>query len=193
MEKRGLTRRAVVKLAGGAAAALLSIKEAGAGITADVTVGAASAQPKSARGAGKMGYAALYNSIKCIYEATGIPPKPPSEYQSLFKVIARECRQGHETHELLRRAVQERARRECVFGESLLAGGVPAIRRQSDDVDFVLDALSNCGTVLEGKSSSARLLESYRGFVFDKCDRAGLKLSEDERALIDVWFGSSAL
>lgn len=175
MKKRDVTRRAVLKLAGGAAVAALSAKEA-AGAIGDVTA-LAPVRAMPVTGPDKPNFAHLLHSITRIYEATRIPPIPPSEYKKLFQLVASECQQWRYTPVQMRTAVHARAKRERIF--------------ESQDVDFVLDTLQGSGAGLDRKSSSASLAQSYRGFISAKCRETGIELSETDRAVIDAWFGSS--
>jgi hypothetical protein len=59
------------------------------------------------------------------------------------------------------------------------------------DVSFVLDAVDEIDPWLEHTRSPAAVARAYRDFVLAKCHHAGVKLSEDEYQLVQVWFGAS--
>jgi hypothetical protein len=59
------------------------------------------------------------------------------------------------------------------------------------DVSFVLDAVDEMDPWLEHTRSPAAVARAYRDYVLAKCHSAGLKLTDDEYQLIQVWFGAS--
>ena len=59
------------------------------------------------------------------------------------------------------------------------------------DVGFVLDAVDEIDPWLEHTRSPAAVARAYRDFVLAKCNHAGVKLTDDELQLVQVWFGAS--
>ena len=117
----------------------------------------------------------LQNSILRIYEACKAPPIPPSEYQLLFTLIATEVQERGYSPQKTAPAIVMRARRE-------------GSRISMKDVSFVLHAIDEITPWLEHRHSSAALARAYRDFVLMKCDQAGVRLTEDEHQLVQVWF-----
>jgi hypothetical protein len=122
--------------------------------------------------------AELQNSITRIYEACKAPPLPPSEYQLLFTLIATEVHERGFAPGKTAQAVVARAHQE-------------GLRIAMKDVSFVLDAVDEIDPWLEHTRSPAAVARAYRDFVLAKCHHAGVKLSEDEYQLVQVWFGAS--
>jgi hypothetical protein len=122
--------------------------------------------------------AELQNSINRIYEACKAPPLPPSEYQLLFTLIATEVHERGFAPVKTAQAVIARANRE-------------GLRIAMKDVSFVLDAVDEIDPWLEHTRSPAAVARAYRDFVLAKCHHAGVKLTEDEYQLVQVWFGAS--
>ena len=122
--------------------------------------------------------AELQHSITRIYEACKAPPLPPSEYQLLFTLIATEVHErGFAPHKTAQ-AVVARASQEGL-GLAL------------KDVAFVLDAVDEIDPWLEQTRSPGAVARAYRDFVLQKCHHAGVRLTEDEHQLVQVWFGAS--
>jgi hypothetical protein len=128
-------------------------------------------------GSGKL--AELQNSISRIYEACKAPPLPPSEYQLLFTLIATE--------------VHERGFAPVKTAQAVVARAAAqeGLRLAMKDVSFVLDAVDEMDPWLEHTRSPAAVARAYRDYVLAKCHSAGLKLTDDEYQLIQVWFGAS--
>ncbi|MBT3069327.1 NYN domain-containing protein [Rhodomicrobium sp. Az07] len=122
--------------------------------------------------------AELQTSITRIYDACKAPPLPPSEYQLLFTLIATEVHDRGFAPVKTAQAVVERATRE-------------GLRVAMKDVSFVLDAVDEIDPWLEHTRSPAAVARAYRDFVLAKCHHAGVKLTEDEHQLVQVWFGAS--
>jgi hypothetical protein len=122
--------------------------------------------------------AELQNSITRIYEACKAPPLPPSEYQLLFTLIATEVHERGFAPVKTAQAVIARASQE-------------GLRIALKDVSFVLDAVDEIDPWLEHTRSPAAVARAYRDFVLAKCHHAGVKLTEDEHQLVQVWFGAS--
>lgn len=122
--------------------------------------------------------AELQNSITRIYEACKAPPLPPSEYQLLFTLIATEVHERGFAPVKTAQAVVTRASQE-------------GLRIAMKDVSFVLEAVDEIDPWLEHTRSPAAVARAYRDFVLSKCHHAGVKLTEDEYQLIQVWFGAS--
>ncbi|WKW49637.1 NYN domain-containing protein [Rhodomicrobium lacus] len=122
--------------------------------------------------------AELQTSITRIYDACKAPPLPPSEYQLLFTLIATEVHERGFAPVKTAQAVVERATRE-------------GLRVAMKDVSFVLDAVDEIDPWLEHTRSPAAVARAYRDFVLAKCHHAGVKLTEDEHQLVQVWFGAS--
>jgi hypothetical protein len=122
--------------------------------------------------------AELQASITRIYEACKAPPLPPSEYQLLFTLIATEVHERGFTPVKTAQAVIARAHQE-------------GLRIAMKDVSFVLDAVDEIDPWLEHTRSPAAVARAYRDFVLAKCHHAGVKLTEDEYQLVQVWFGAS--
>src|SRR5262249_47734959 len=123
-------------------------------------------------------YVELQHSITRIYEASKAPPLPPSEYQVLFTLIATEVHENSFSALKTGAAVVERAEKH-------------GVRLHMKDVAFVLDAIDEMDPWLEHTRSAGAVARAYRDFVLTKCNAAGLKLTEDEYQLIQVWFGAS--
>jgi NYN domain len=122
--------------------------------------------------------AELQHSITRIYEACKAPPLPPSEYQLLFTMIATE--------------VHERGFAPVKTAQSVVArANQEGLRIALKDVAFVLDAVDEIDPWLEHTRSPAAVARAYRDFVLAKCLHAGVKLTDDEHQLIQVWFGAS--
>jgi NYN domain len=122
--------------------------------------------------------AELQHSITRIYEACKAPPLPPSEYQLLFTLIATEVHERGFSALKTAQAVVSRANQE-------------GLRIAMKDVAFVLDAVDEIDPWLEHTRSPAAVARAYRDFVLAKCQQAGVKLTEDEYQLVQVWFGAS--
>jgi hypothetical protein len=122
--------------------------------------------------------AELQSSITRIYEACKAPPLPPSEYQLLFTLIATEVLERGFAPVKTAQAVVARANQE-------------GLRLAIKDVNFVLEAVDEVDPWLENSRSPAAVARAYRDFVLAKCHSAGVKLTEDEYQLIQVWFGAS--
>ncbi len=120
----------------------------------------------------------LQNSITRIYDACKAPPLPPSEYQLLFTLIATEVHERGFAPVKTAQAVVARANQE-------------GLRVAMKDVSFVLDAVDEIDPWLEHTRSPAAVARAYRDFVLAKCNHAGVKLTEDEYQLVQVWFGAS--
>ncbi len=122
--------------------------------------------------------AELQNSITRIYEACKAPPLPPSEYQLLFTLIATE--------------VHERGFAPVKTAQAVVArAGQEGLRVAMKDVSFVLEAVDEIDPWLEHTRSPASVARAYRDFVLARCHHAGVKLTEDEYQLVQVWFGAS--
>ncbi len=122
--------------------------------------------------------AELQHSITRIYEACKAPPLPPSEYQLLFGLIATE--------------VHERGFAPVKTAQSVVArANQEGLRIALKDVAFVLDAVDEIDPWLEHTRSPAAVARAYRDFVLAKCHHAGVKLTDDEHQLVQVWFGAS--
>ena len=122
--------------------------------------------------------AELQHSITRIYEACKAPPLPPSEYQLLFSLIATE--------------VHERGFAPVKTAQSVVArSNQEGLRIALKDVAFVLDAVDEIDPWLEHTRSPAAVARAYRDFVLAKCHHAGVKLTDDEHQLVQVWFGAS--
>ena len=122
--------------------------------------------------------AELQHSITRIDEACKAPPLPPSEYQLLFGLIATE--------------VHERGFAPVKTAQSVVArANQEGLRIALKDVAFVLDAVDEIDPWLEHTRSPAAVARAYRDFVLAKCHHAGVKLTDDEHQLVQVWFGAS--
>ncbi len=133
-------------------------------------------QPEASSSSSKL--AELQNSITRIYEACKAPPLPPSEYQLLFTLIATEVHERGFAPLKTAQAVVSRANQE-------------GLRIALKDVSFVLNAVDEIDPWLEHTRSPAAVARAYRDFVLAKCLHAGVKLTEDEYQLVQVWFGAS--
>lgn len=120
----------------------------------------------------------LQRSITRIYEACQAPPLPPSEYQVLFTLIAAEVRENGFAPERSASAVVARA----------AEAGLKLVEK---DVSFVLQGVDDMDPWLEHTRSASAVARAYRDFVLGRCAQAGLRLSDDEQQLIQVWFGAS--
>lgn len=133
-------------------------------------------QQQAAGGNGRL--ADLQRSITRIYEACQAPPLPPSEYQLLFTLIASEVRDNGFAPDRSANAVVKRAEEA---GLKLFA----------KDVNFVIEAVDEIDPWLEHTRSSTAVARAYRDYVLARCQQAGVSLSEDEKQLVQVWFGAS--
>ena len=124
--------------------------------------------------------AELQHSITRIYEACKAPPLPPSEYQLLFTLIASEVHERGFAPVKTAQAVVARATQE-------------GLRVALKDVAFVLDAVDEIDPWLEHTRSPAAVARAYRDFVLAKCYHAGVKLTDDEHQLVQVWFGAEPM
>lgn len=120
----------------------------------------------------------LQRSITRIYEACQAPPLPPSEYQVLFTLIAAEVRENGFAPDRSAAAVVARAAK---------AG----LKLSEKDVAFVLQGVDDMDPWLEHTRSSSAVARAYRDYVLGRCTQAGLRLTDDEQQLIQVWFGAS--
>lgn len=120
----------------------------------------------------------LQRSITRIYEACQAPPLPPSEYQLLFTLIASEVRENGFAPNRSSEAVVKRA-------------AEAGLKLGTKDVAFVIDAVDELDPWLEHTRSPAAVARAYRDYVLARCTQAGVDLTEDERQLIQVWFGAS--
>lgn len=150
------------------------------GTSAAAPAAAAAAAPlrgsKDQNSTGRL--AELQRSITRIYEACQAPPLPPSEYQVLFALIAAEVRENGFTPERTSAAVVTRATE---------AG----LKLSAKDVSFVIEAVDEVDPWLEHTRSPSAVARAYRDYVFARCSQAGVKLSDDEYQLVQVWFGAS--
>lgn len=134
-------------------------------------------QPQSQQnGNGRL--AELQRSITRIYEACQAPPLPPSEYQLLFTLIAAEVRENG--------FAPDRSAESVVIRAS--AAG---LKLSPKDVSFVINAVDEIDPWLEHTRSPSAVARAYRDFVLGRCSQVGLKLTDDEHQLIQVWFGAS--
>jgi len=122
----------------------------------------------------------LQRSITRIYEASKAPPLPPSEYQLLFSLIAEEVqdngfRTGRTASAVIARAEQN------------------GVRFAEQDVGFVLGAVDALDPWLERARTPQAIAGVYRDVILNRCRKGGLELSDDERQLIDVWFGAAQM
>ncbi|MEJ2117832.1 MAG: NYN domain-containing protein [Alphaproteobacteria bacterium] len=136
------------------------------------------AQNRDQVGGGGGRLAELQRSITRIYEACQAPPLPPSEYQVLFALIATEVRENGFAPDRSAEAVVKRA------SES-------GLKLAAKDVAFVIEAVDEVDPWLEHTRSPAAVARAYRDYVLARCAQAGVMLSEDERQLVQVWFGAS--
>lgn len=143
-------------------------------VSAQQKPGSAQRQPES----NSTKLAELQNSITRIYESCKAPPLPPSEYQMLFGLIATEVHERGFAPVKTAQAVVARAAHE-------------GLKVALKDVTFILDAIDEIDPWLEHTRSPAAVARAYRDFVLHRCQTAGLKLSDDEFQLIQVWFGAS--
>jgi len=134
-------------------------------------------QPLSPSG-GNTRMSELQNSITRIHQASKAPPLPPSEYQLLFELIAAEL---HENGFHPRRTVSG------VIARAEQSG----VRLAEADVSFVIGAVDDADPWLENTRSPADIARTYRDVILSQCDKAGVQLSEDERQLVQVWFGAA--
>lgn len=136
--------------------------------------GQSPAQPGGERLAG------LQRSITRIYEASKAPPLPPSEYQLLFSLIAAE--------------VQENGFRPGRTPSGVIARAEEnGVRLAHQDVAFVLNAIDDVDPWLERSRTPEAIARGYRDVILTRCREGGLELSDDERQLVDVWFGAAQL
>jgi hypothetical protein len=120
----------------------------------------------------------LQRSITRIYEACQAPPLPPSEYQVLFTLIAAEVREKGFAPERTASAVVARA-------------AEAGLKLAAKDVSFVINGVDEVDPWLEHTRSPSAVARAYRDYVLSRCSQAGVNLTDDERQLIQVWFGAS--
>ncbi|MGO9172242.1 MAG: toll/interleukin-1 receptor domain-containing protein [Rhodomicrobium sp.] len=120
----------------------------------------------------------LQDTITRIYEASNAPPLPPSEYQPLFSLIATEVRERGFATINTAQAVAASANQE-------------GLHIALQDVIFVVNALDEIDPGLDHTRTPAAVAKAYRDWVLSKCHQEGVKLTDDEHTLIQVWFGAS--
>ncbi len=177
-----MTRRGLLKfVAGIAATAAFKTRAANASTRATSNADSAQAIPQSDQPVAKEDsswLAKLKNSVTRIYEASRVPPLPPSEYRQLFTLIAAEIHARAFAPVRTAEAVSARARRK-------------GLKLAKKDISFVLDALHQTSPQWSHSPSPAALARAYRNFVFAKCRRAGVELSQFDCRLIQVWLRGS--
>lgn len=117
----------------------------------------------------------LQKSIARIHEASQIPPLAPPDYRTLFRVMAQELSEkglngGQTITGIILRSSQ--------FGLDL----------NRDDVQFVLDVVSEADPWFEQGVSPDLFSGRVRNYVVAKCRQNGVQLSSDELELIEAWF-----
>ena len=89
-------------------------------------------------------------------------------------------------------ALHERGFAPVKTAQAVVArAGQEGLRIAMKDVSFVLEAVDEIDPWLEHTRSPAAVARAYRDFVLARCHHAGVKLSEDEYQLVQVWFGAS--
>ncbi|MEM7619708.1 MAG: NYN domain-containing protein [Pseudomonadota bacterium] len=119
--------------------------------------------------------AGLQKSIARIHEASQIPPLAPPDYRTLFQIMAQELSEkglngGQTISGIVLRASQ--------YGLEL----------NRDDVQFLLDVVSEADPWFEQGISPDLFAGRVRNYVVAKCRQNGLQLMQDELELIEAWF-----
>ena len=117
----------------------------------------------------------LQKSIARIHEASHVPPLAPPDYRTLFKVMTQELSEkglnGAQTISNIALRAQQ--------------SGVDIAR---DDVQFLLDVVSEADPWFEQGVSPELFAGRVRNFVISRCRQNNLQLSSDELELIEAWF-----
>ncbi|MEN2494531.1 MAG: hypothetical protein TECD_00434 [Hyphomicrobiaceae bacterium hypho_1] len=125
-----------------------------------------------------LGTTELQETITRIQEACEAPPFSPPEYSTLLSILDQEISenqlQGVKT-------LQNIGYRAAKVG----------INISSDDVRYILDAVTEGDPWLDKGSSVALLSERLRSHVVRRCKEHGLHLSSAELELIDTWFSAT--
>ncbi len=117
----------------------------------------------------------LQKSIARIHEASHVPPLAPPDYRTLFKLM---------TQELSEKGLNGG---QTISNIALMAqqSGIDIAR---DDVQFLLDVVSEADPWFEQGVSPELFAGRVRNFVIARCRQNGLQLSSDELELIEAWF-----
>lgn len=126
------------------------------------------------------GQSEMRRSVTRICEASKAPPLPPSTYQLIFNLISAEVAERGFHPERTVSAVVSRAAQS-------------GIQLGSDEVAFVLTAVDEMDPWLERSQTAQAIARTYRDTILSRCKAAGLRLTDDEYQLIEVWFGPSQL
>ena len=121
----------------------------------------------------------MQQSIARIHEACQAPPLAPPEYRALFEVMAQELSDNGLAGAQTLTSITERAQDRGIN-----------VRRE--DVQFVLDAVSEADPWYEQGASAVLFAGRFRNFVVARCRSQGLTLSSDELDLIEAWFAGAA-
>lgn len=119
--------------------------------------------------------AELQKSIARIHEASQIPPLAPPDYRNVFRIMAQELSEkglnGGQT-----------------IGGIVLRGSQYGLDLSRDDVQFLLDVVSEADPWFEQGVSPDLFAGRVRNYVVAKCRHNGLHLTQDELELIEAWF-----
>jgi hypothetical protein len=144
-------------------------------------IAAASPPPQQYQPAGRGEQApSVQQSIARIHEACQAPPLAPPEYRALFEVMAQELSDNGLAGAQTLTSITERAQDRGIN-----------VRRE--DVQFVLDAVSEADPWYEQGASAVLFAGRFRNFVVARCREQGLNLSADELDLVDAWFTGGAM
>jgi hypothetical protein len=110
-----------------------------------------------------------------IYRVAKVPPLPPNEYRFIAAALSAELFENHFEKARTAQAVLARA-------------GQQGLRLAIEDVFFVFDAVEEMDPGFKYTSSVGRIAYSYCNFVLMKCEETGVKLTKEERRLIETHF-----
>jgi hypothetical protein len=120
----------------------------------------------------------IRDTLTRFYEASKLPPLPPSEYQLLFSSMARYAtKHGNSiahTERSLNASFERRG--SCI---------------QRKDIGFILNVAMRPGINANKHHSPAVLARSCHSFVLTKCRLSGIKLSRRDRHILSTWLMTS--
>jgi hypothetical protein len=110
-----------------------------------------------------------------IYQVAKVPPLPPNEYRFIAAAISAKLFGNHFEKARTAQAVLARAEQQ-------------GLRIAIEDVFFVFNAVEEMDPGFKYTSSAERIAYSYCNFVLMKCEETGVKLTKEERRLIETHF-----
>jgi hypothetical protein len=120
----------------------------------------------------------MQNSIARIRDASQAPPLGPPEYRALFEVMAQEIAENSMSGAQTVANIERRARER-------------GLDVRTDDIRFVLDAVSEADPWFEQGASANLFAGRFRNFVVARCRAQGLNLPVEELDLIEAWFAGA--